>query len=155
MLGMITLRQFLRWLRRHVFNGLGWWEKHWLRIHLASTAIGGVVLTFFLSGASISDVWDTASEFKAAAAIAPIGVLIYTAFAALLEAGVMAMVLALAFAGKLIDEFYERERRRKEREEFLIALGVEAERRRNETGGSLEEIVAQLVAEDWRPAQSE
>ena len=72
------------------------------------------------------------------------------------------MVLAMAVAGKLIDEFYERQQRRKEqekqqkeREEFLIALGVEAERRRNETGGNLEEIVAQLVAEDWRPAQSE
>ena len=159
---MIVMRQFLTWLSEHVFNGLRWWEQYWLRIHLASTAIGGIVLTFFLSGASLSDVWDTTSEFKAAAGIAPIGVLIYTAFAALLEAGVMAMVLAMAVAGKLIDEFYERQERRKEqekqqeeREKFLIALGVEAERRRRETGGSLEEIVAQLVAEDWRPPQSE
>ena len=68
------------------------------------------------------------------------------------------MVLAMAVAGKLIDEFFEREerlKREKEREYFWIALGAEAERRRRETGGSLEEIVAQLVAEDWRPAQSE
>ena len=65
------------------------------------------------------------------------------------------MVLAMAVAGKLIDEFYEREKRRKEREEFLIALGAEAERRRGETGASLEEAVAQLMAENWRPPQSE
>lgn len=64
------------------------------------------------------------------------------------------MVLALAVAGKLIDEFNEREKRRKEREDFLVALGAEAERRRNETGASLEEAVAQLMAENWRPAQS-
>ena len=68
------------------------------------------------------------------------------------------MVLAMAVARKLIDEFFEREerlKREKEREYFWIALGVEAERRRRETGVTVEEAVAQLMAEDWRPAQSE
>ncbi len=151
---MILLGRFLSWLRRHVFNGLGWWDKHWLRIHLASTAIGGVVLTYFLSGASFTDIWDTSSEFKAAATLAPLAVLIYTAFAAMLETGVMAMVLALAVAGKFIDEFNDREKRRKEREEYLIALGAEAERQRQASGESREEAVARLIVEGWKPVQS-
>ena len=151
---MILLGRFLSWLRRHISNGLGWWDKYWLRIHLASTAIGGLVLTYFLSGATLTDIWDTSGEFKAAATLAPLAVLIYTAFAAMLEAGVMAVVLAIAVAGKLLDEFNERERKRKERDQYLIALGAEAERQRQASGETVEEAVARLMAEGWQPPES-
>ena len=151
---MILLGRFLDWLRRHISNGLGWWDKYWLRIHLASTAIGGLVLTYFLSGASLTDIWDTSGEFKAAAALAPLAVLIYTAFAAMLEAGVMAMVLAIAVAGKLLDEFNERQRKREEERKYLIALGWEAGRQSLASGESREEAIARLTAEGWQPDQS-
>ena len=151
---MILLGRFLSWLRRRISRGLGWWDKYWLRIHLASTAIGGLVLTYFMSGASLTDIWDTSSEFKAAATLAPLAVLIYTAFAAMLEAGVMAMVLAIAVAGKLLDEFNERERKREEERKYLIALGMEAERQRRTSGETADEVVARLTAEGWQPPES-
>ena len=151
---MILLGRVLSWLRRRVFRGLGWWDKHWLRIHLASTAIGGLVLTYFLSGASLTDIWDTSGEFKAAATLAPLAALIYTAFAAMLETGVMAMVLALAVAGKLLEELNERERKREERDQYLMALGREAGTQSQASGESWEEAVARLIAEGWQPPQS-
>ena len=107
-----------------------------------------------MSGASLTDIWDTSGEFKAAATLAPLAVLIYTAFAAMLETGVMAVVLAIAVAGKLLDEFNERERKRKERDRYLIYLGAEAWRQSQASGERWEEAVARLIAEGWQPPES-
>ena len=64
------------------------------------------------------------------------------------------MVLAIAVAGKLLDEFNERQRKREEERKYLIALGVEAGRQSLASGETADEAVARLIAEGWRPDQS-
>ena len=77
------------------------------------TPIGSLGFTYLLSGAST---WGTADEIKAAAVIAPLGILTFTASAAMLEGLVTIMVLAYRVNEKLKADFKaEQERREQER----------------------------------------
>ena len=79
------------------------------------TPIGSLGFTYLLSGEST---WGTADEIKAAAVIAPLGILTFTASAAMLEGLVTVMVLAYRVNEKLKADFKaEQERRKQEREQ--------------------------------------
>ena len=57
------------------------------------------------------------------------------------------MVLAL----RAIESY---EARSKKRRQALIALGIEAQRRSDATGKSVEEVLKELESENWQPPQS-
>ncbi len=155
------LLSFLWWLLRQIFQWLKvwqfrtWWEKHWFHVHIIATPIGSLVLTYLLSGASLSNIWDTKQEFESAAKLAPIGILIYTALAAMLEVLVITMVLGFAIAGKFWEDHKARQ---KAFADALLAegaaLGREAERRSQATGEPYEEVLKRLRDEGWTPPQS-
>ena len=140
-----------------------WWAEHWFHVHIVATPIGSTVVTYLMSGASLNDIWNTREEFKAAAELAPLGILIHTALAALLEATVMIMVLGFALAGQVYEDYKERQAKREaQRKEYIdslkdqgreeaIALALEADRQRKETGEELEEAMERLTREGWQP----
>ena len=76
------------------------------------------------------------------------GILFYSASFASLETGVW-LIMVLTFYAL---QKYERERDK--RRQALIALGIEAQRRSQDTGKPVEDIVKELQAEDWKPDDS-
>ena len=116
---------------------------------MAATPIGYTLVTLRLSQVeNVGWWWNSPSEFEVAAKFASGGILFYSASFAALETGVwLTMVLAFYALQK-----YERERDK--RRQALIALGIEAQRRSQDTGEPVEDIVKELQAEDWKPDNS-
>ena len=83
---------------------------------------------------------------KLASEFASVGVLIYTASFAVLEAGVWA---SMVLAWRTIEYL------RKQRLEEGIALGAEAQRRSQATGRPFEEVLKELRETGWKPAKTE
>ena len=136
---------------------LEWWGKYWLRIQMAATPIGSLLVTLWLSQAEgVGWWWNSQAEFAVAARYASGGILFYTASFAALETGVwLLMVLALYALRSYQEKKRERERELLEREHEIQATGAamwrEAERQSKESGESPEEIFKRLQSENWRP----
>ena len=139
----------LRWIK----SGLEWWDRYWLRIQMAATPIGSLLVTLWLS--QIDNVgwwWNSQEEFEVAATFASAGILFYTASFATLETGLwFIMVLALQALKKYEED--RAKRRQKLRNDGSV-MWQEAERLNKETGEPVEEIFKRLNNENWQPAQS-
>ena len=137
----------LAWIRS-LFE---WWGTHWLRVQMAATPIGSLLVTLWLSQAeNVGWWWNSQAELQVAAKFASVGILFYTASFAALETGVwLLMVLALYAL-----ERYEARKRKREQE--LLAIGAamwrEAQRQSEESGQPPEEIFQRLQSTNWRPA---
>ena len=83
---------------------------------------------------------------KLASEFASVGVLIYTASFAALEAGVWT---SMVLAWRTIEYL------RKQRLEQGIALGAEAQRRSQATGRPFEEVLKELRKSGWKPGKTE
>ena len=123
---------------------------------MAAAPIGSLLVTLWLSQAKdVGWWWNSQAEIEIAAAFASAGILFYTASFAALETGVMVMVLAYHVMKKFEADI---EKRRQEQIEKGttngIALALEADRRRQGTGESLEQAIAKLREEGWQPPQS-
>ena len=119
---------------------------------MVAAPIGSLLVTLWLSQAKdVGWWWNSQAEIEVAAAFASAGILFYTASFAALETGVMVMVLAYQVMKKFEAD---RERRRQEQIEKGIAFALEADRRRQGTGESLEQAIAKLREEGWQPPQS-
>ena len=136
---------------------LEWWGKYWLRIQMAATPIGSLLVTLWLSQAEgVGWWWNSQAEFAVAARYASGGILFYTASFAALETGVwLLMVLALYALRSYQEKKRERERELLEREHEIQAAGAamwrEAVRQSKESGESPEEIFKRLQSTNWRP----
>ena len=136
----------LGWIR----SLLEWWGEHWLRVQMAATPIGSLLVTLWLSQAEgVGWWWSSQAELEVAARFASAGILFYTASFAALETGVwLLMVLALHALRS-----YEAKKRQRELE--LQAIGAamwrEAQRQSEESGESPEEIFKRLQSVNWRP----
>ena len=139
----------MRWIK----SGLEWWDRYWLRIQMAATPIGSLLVTLWLS--QIDNVgwwWNSQEEFEVAATFASAGILFYTASFATLETGLwFIMVLALQALKKYEED--RAKRRQKLRNDGSV-MWQEAERLNKETGEPVEEIFKRLNNENWQPAQS-
>lgn len=132
-----------------MFRRLGlcweWWSIHWLRFQAIAAPVGSVLVTLWLSQAKgVGGFWNSSAELEVAATFASAGILFYTASFAILETGVMVMVLAWQ-----VKEYFEKKQMDKG-----VALGVEAVRRSQATGKALEEVLKELKAEGWKPLKS-
>ena len=140
---------------------LEWWRKHWLRIQMAATPIGSLLVTLWLSQAEgVGWWWNSQAELEVAVKFASGGILFYTASFAALETGVwLLMVLALYAIENYEARKRKRERERQERQRQLdlenqaigAAMWREAERQSKESGESPEEIFKRLQSANWRP----
>jgi hypothetical protein len=120
---------------------------------MVATPIGSLLVTLWLSQAQgVGWWWNSRSELEVAATFASVGILFYTVSFAVLEIGLMViMVLAL----QVIKRYEEgREKRQQELIDKGVALALEAERRRQGTGDSLEQAIEKLRAEGWQPPPS-
>ena len=127
-----------------------WWGKHWLRVQMAATPIGSVLVTLWLSqAADVGLWWNSQSEFEVAARFASGGILFYTASFAALETGVWLLMVLALYALKS----YEAKKRERELEMQAIgaAMWREAQRQSEESGESPEEIFKRLQSINWRP----
>ena len=155
------LLSFLWWLVKQIFQWLkvwqfrNWWEKHWFHVHIIATPIGSLIIIYLMSGASPTNIWNTKQELESAATFAPLGILIYTALAAMLEVLVIAMVLGFAVAGKFWEDHKARQKAYADalRAEGA-ALALEAERQRQDTGETFEEAFERLQSEGWQSPKS-
>ena len=115
----------IKWLFSETFNRLKvwqfrrWWSEHCFHVHIVAAPIGSIVVTYLMSGASLDNIWNTEEEFKAAAELAPLGILIHTALAAMLEATVIIMVLGFAVAGRVYEDYKERQAKREAQQQDL------------------------------------
>ena len=114
------------------------------------TPVGSGLIALWLSqGDDVGWLWNSQSEFEVAAKFASVGILFYTGAFAILEAGVLTiMVLAL----KALESYEKRkEQRRREHLKRAAQLLLEAHRRNKETGEPVEAIFEQLLDENWQP----
>lgn len=139
----------MKTLTRCIRSGLEWWSKHWLRFQMAATPIGSTLVTLWLSQVeNVGWWWNSQAEFEVAARFSSAGILFYTASFASLETGVwIIMVLAL----RALESY---EARSKKRRQALIALGIEAQRRSQDTGKPVEEVLKEMEAANWKPDKS-
>ena len=127
-----------------------WWGKHWLRVQMAATPIGSVLVTLWLSqAADVGLWWNLQAEFEVAARFASGGILFYTASFAALETGVWLLMVLALYALRS----YEAKKRERELEMQAIgaAMWREAQRQSEESGESPEEIFKRLQSINWRP----
>ena len=114
------------------------------------TPVGSGLIALWLSqGKGVGWFWNSQAEYEVAAEFASVGILFYTGAFAILEAGVLIlMVLAL----KALESYEKRkEQRRREQLKRAAQLLLEAHRRSKETGESVEAIFEQLLDENWQP----
>lgn len=158
-------------LSRWVTSAWKWWNQHWFRVQAIATPVGSLLTTLLLSYNECTG-WCLTSQAEAelASRFASVGILIYTASFAVLETGVMLVVLAWK-----VKEYFDRkaeedrERIMADREQIMaegraegraegeaiaLARRREAERLGMETTDSVDVIYQRLRDEGWQPTQA-
>ena len=161
-------------LSRWITSAWKWWNQHWFRFQAVATPVGSLLTTLLLSrNECVGWCLTSQAEAELASRFASVGILIYTASFAVLETGVMVVVLAWK-----VKEYFDRkaeedrikaeEERRKaaedreqiraegmaEGEAIALARRQEAERLGKESSDSVDAIYQRLRDEGWQPAQS-
>ena len=136
-------------LSRWVTATWKWWNQHWFRVQAIATPVGSLLTTLFLSYNECTG-WCLTSQAEAelASRFASVGILIYTASFAVLETGVMLVVLAWK-----VKEFFDR--KAEEDRERIKAERERIEEDRERIKADRERIIAEVRAEGMAEGMAE